>query len=411
LNSRELLVRLLLADEVQARFSCLEFSRLDRWPEAVCLASLWNVVPTLNRRVAAFGVDVGDSARSTLHRTTAARFVRSAWVARKGVKALVELRQKGIPVAAFKGLAAIAGLYCTPRDRFIRDVDVLIREEDLNATLVCLRALGFQPDLPGEFPDYVSFMRHSPAFAGNFSVALRDADGCEIDVHWRLGISGQAMGTGQFIQRTGEAELFGTAIPIVAVPDSLILTSHHAFRENLAPDFALRDVLDIEAWCLKLAACGELHSGLGYVVSLGLASPLLANLSIPLEFNSESAIKPAVEFLRGLVRKNEIRTAKELTDLFVLQVRQGPLNRDLTYLFHPGSVRQIAAGFLNGWSGHRSFMQDMEIKNWGGALPISRRMRLFFRALAGITPAQLRMILALAKVRGAYQRFEPQPDD
>ena len=403
LNSRELLVRLLLADDAQARFASLEFSRLDKWPEAVRLASLWKVLPTLNRRVAALGADVGGSAQSTLHRMTAAGFVRSARSARKGVNALVELRQKGIPAAAFKGLAAIAGLYRTPRDRFIGDVDILIRQKDLNAALACLETLGFKPDLPGEFPDYVSFMRHSPAFAGNFSVALRDADQSEIDVHWRLGISGQASGTEQLIQRAREAELFGSAIPIVAPADNLILTSHHAVRENLTPDTTLRDVLDIEAWCLQLAAGGELQTALEYVASIGLTSSLLAIINIPPVFHSDSAVEPVAELLQRLARKTEVRTASQLTNLFVFQVHQGPLNRDLSYLFHPRSLRQIAGSFLKGWSKHRRFMQDMEIKNSGRPLPISDRIRFLVRAFAGLMPAQLRMIRALAKVRGTYQ--------
>lgn len=404
LNSRELLVRLLLADESQARFAGLEFSRLDKWPEAIRLASLWKVLPTLNRRVAALGTDVGDSAQSTLNRMTAAGFALSARSARKGVNALVELRQKGIPAAAFKGLAAIAGLYRTPRDRFIGDVDILIRQEDLNAALVCLEALGFKPDLSGEFSDYVSFIRRVPTFAGNFSAALRDAEQGVIDVHWRLGISGQASGTAQLIQRAREAELFGSAIPIVAPVHSLILTSHHAVRNNLTPDRTLRDVLDIEAWCLQLAACGELQTALEYVASTGLASPLLAMMNIPPVFNSDSAIKPAAELLQGLARKREVRIAEHLTNLFVLQVHQEPLNKNLSYLFHPRALRQIAGSFLKGWSKHRSFMRDMEIKTLGRPLPISARIRFLVRAFARLTPAQVRMIGALAKVKETYQK-------
>jgi hypothetical protein len=139
------------------------------------------------------------------------------------------------------------------------------------------------------------------------------------------------------------------------------------------------------------------------VASIGLASPLLAIMNIPPVFNSDSAAKPAAELLQRLARKTEVRTARQLTNLFVLQVHKGPLNKHLCYLFDPRSLRQIAGGFLNGWSRYRSFMQDMEIKNSGRPLPISGRIRFLVRAFAGLMPAQLRMIRALAKVKGTYQ--------
>jgi len=402
LNIRESVARLILAGDDEARAASIELAAAGLWDAAIRLAIVWKVAAPLSQRIAGLALDPGP-ARALLRQMTTAAFVQSSRAARKGVSALQALQKAQIPAAAFKGLASIAGVYRSLAERFIGDADILVKREDLEAALTCLRAAGFQPHLPGEFSDYTSFMRQSPAFAGNLALALNDSEGNEIDLHWNLGISSGAVTIARLLERAKPATLFDTEIPIVSPADALILTSHHAVRENLAPDVTLRDVLDIQAWCLHLEAGGALAAALEQASSAGLAAPLLAIINIPLQFNPAGPLKSAATILTGLARKRDVETARQLTNLFIAQIARSSLNRDLPYLFRLASLRQIAASILSGWSTHRRFMEDMETRNLGRPLPISRRMGLFLGAALHLTPARIRELRALSRAKEAFQ--------
>jgi hypothetical protein len=405
---REFLVQLLFSDGPRTAELCKRVSLAGMWPGVIRTAAAWSVVPVLNQRVTACGCEIGPEASALLRKVAAANFARSGFVAQGGVAALGALEAGGLAAAAFKGCAAMASLYRSPQQRTIRDVDILVRPEDLEAALRRLEEAGFRTATPTEVREVIPFARHSPAFAGNLSVPLRSPDGREVDLHWRIGIARRGLSTGELIGRARRAELFGATIPVTAPGDCMVLTAHHAFRENLSPDAAMRDLLDVEAWCGALAARGELRTELERAVALGSLVPLLAMTGIAVAYRPDSPAWEGMEALDALAGARERKTAARLTALFKEQVRAGALNRDLSYLAHPRSLREIAAGVLGGWKRHSAQMRKLEEKNDGRALPLGARLRGLGQSLAELTPARARMIRALARVKEDYrERAEP----
>jgi hypothetical protein len=401
---REALLRLLLSDLAQAETVADELSRRRQWSQAVVLGAAWGVLPRLRQRLSALRVDLGGPARSDLRKLTAAAVARSTLRARKGVKVLEHLERRGIPAAAFKGLAAIASLYHGPQDRMIGDVDILIREEDLEAAISGLAELGFRPDLEGSLANWLAFVRRAPGFAGNEALALSDAEKCEVDLHWRLGTHpSPELETPRVIARAQTVEVLGTPVRVVSPGDGLLLSAHHAIRENLVPEAVIRNLLDIEGWCGLLAGRGELEAALERARACGLGAPLLALTSVLARFDSSSAARPAAALLQGTATREDSRAAGRLADLFLFQARQGRVSKDVVYLFHPRALRQIAASLLMGWQRHRRLMKAMETKLRGKPLPLSERLGGLVRSLLHLTPARLRMLRTLVRVKEGYQ--------
>ena len=243
------------------------------------------------------------------------------------------------------------------------------------------------------------------------AIALQDADQCEVDLHWHLGIHRQEMSARDHrARRAGQASRHRDSI--VSPADSLVLTAHHSMRENLSPDTTLRDLLDVETWCERLAASDELEANLKRAVALGSAVPLLALAGTLAELNPTGAPASAKAFLARIASREELAAAQRLASLFPLQVRNGPLNRDLSYLVHPRSARQILGSLLLGWRRHRRVMQSMEEKATGQQQPLFGRLRTFSRSLPRLDPAQFRAMRTLAQVKDSYLRQSDaaQPD-
>ena len=157
--------------------------------------------------------------------------------------ALRHLEVSGIPAIAFKGLASMARLYPKPGKRTIKDADLLVDRQYLQAALNSLSDLGFRPLENHALERLETFLDHSPGFSGNKAIVLYGPGDFELDLHWAVGVAG--LEPAALLGRSETVTLFGTPVRVASFDDALLLTAKHAIRENLTVDAMCRDLLDI----------------------------------------------------------------------------------------------------------------------------------------------------------------------
>ncbi len=87
------------------------------------------------------------------------------------------LRDEGIPILLLKGADYLTDLYEDPAARFLTDIDILVRPEDVGRMARMLRGHGYQADLGENYPEHRRFEMWRPT-EGH----------CRFEIHWQLGI-------------------------------------------------------------------------------------------------------------------------------------------------------------------------------------------------------------------------------
>ena len=392
--AREDLIQILLGDDGTAAACVRRVTSASGWPDILEVADVWSVVPNLRARLFSLGLDVPEQVRRNLF----IRFQRSVAAAtrqaRRGVRLCRYLEDRGIPAVVFKGLASIAHLYGgAPANRMIKDVDLLIRPGDLAQVLEALQSAGMHREDGGNLGDYLAFVRNSPGFGGNEAITLRGKDQADLDVHWSFGPHTHPdLHADAIVVRAELVTLFGTSIRVVAPADGLMLSAHHSIRETFAADQMLRDVLDTAGWLKLLEQRGRLDEALQRASSCRMDVPVLALAEILVRRSGRRRIAPA-----------DAR-AERLAELFDLQVREGPIEKDFTYLTDAYAFRQIVSGLLGGWKRYRGQMAAFETQLSGQRVALSQRLARRLHQLSHVDVRRWRMLRTLTKARSAYQR-------
>jgi hypothetical protein len=384
---RHRVMRLLASPPAVAMAAASEIEAGGEWPAVLRLCARWKVLPAVAARLAALGRSMPPTEADELRRGTAAQFIRTSLCLRAGSEAMQGLHAAGIKAAAFKGGAVIALLHANARDRMLQDVDILIRADDLAAALMALEANGYRRHVgTGSLADYIAFVRNSPGAAGNQAVSLSNPAGNHIDLHWKLG-------------RFDTEALLGTARPVrmlnvettvVRPAFGLLLTVHHAVRNDLVPDEIARDILDCGGWFRLLAAdSAELSYVLDYARRWGLDDAVQAVSMIVQHFAGDSPL-PATAIGS---------TASALADLYLRQLDSEPINSDLPYLASPRAVGQILSGALSGWRRYAGLMREFEAANGEESLTLPERVKRLTTAAWHLSPAQWRQVRALARAK------------
>lgn len=388
------LAELLLASEGRARAAAGEIDSDHAWDDAISLATLWRVTPQLAARLRSIPVELPSPSAYLLRRAVIDAFKSTALRSARGVEAIAALERAGIRVTAFKGLAAIALLYGSPRERTIRDADLVVAEADVAAALRCLEAKGFTRRGNETFDQYVQFVAHSPGFAGNMAVTVYAENEGEVDLHWRVGITG--MTAESLLDRCESAKFGATEIPVVHPVDGFLLTAQHAVRDNLAVESALRDLLDLRLWCAALSVAGHLDELARRACEAGLLVPAIAVTTILLGYDAAEATRGAAEILSRAATAQQRKSAAGLSRAFHYQLARGNFNKDLLYLVHSRPVRQVLGGLRNDWTGYRKSQHSVEDQ-------LHQRKSLARRALdlmkSAVQPGRLGLVRELARAK------------
>ena len=366
------LMRLLVCLDSASAAAAAAITSAGGWEEVVALADQWKVFPSLAARVASGEIRIPERAAAGLARMTSVQFFRTTVCMRAGCDALRALATAGIPAIAFKGAAVIAHLHRGMRDRMVRDVDVLVHGLDLQRSLEALDAAGFHRTIDeGSLEDYTAFVAHSPGAAGNHAISLSNRQDAAVDLHWKLG----RFDPGELLESASTVPILGTPTRVARPAFGLLLTVHHALRNDLVPGEVARDVLDCAGWFRLLEGMpAELALVRAQGEKLGLADAL-------------DAMAVVVSKLGGAVppELGTSLTGRQLADLYFRQLEEGPINTDLAYLGSPRAALQILRGALIGWRRYRGMMKE-------------RAMRLA-RSVVRLSPSHWRQLRALTRAK------------
>lgn len=383
---RVLAMRLLACERSDVPIIADTISAADGWRDVASLADRWNVFPALAARIKG-GVDrLPEEEAAALARKTSLQFFRTTVCLRAGCEALEALSRARIPAVAFKGAAAIAHLHRGTRERMIRDVDVFIRPRDLHDALHTLATVGFTRSIAeGTIDDLTSFVANSPGAAGNHAISLSNRHDAQIDLHWRLGgFDAEAL-----IGSAREMDVLTARIPVVSPAYGLLLTVHHALRNDLVPDEIARDILDCGGWLRLLEGDKAAMEHACTVASTTGLSEALGAMAI------------CVRRLGGSAPEHlgKGTAATTLADLYFRQLEEGAINTDLAYLGSRRAAGQILAGAGRGWRGYRRMMRAFEARQGEPRLSLMGRAIRLIRSAASLSPGHWRQLRELSRAK------------
>lgn len=391
---REHLVEILLGDDSAAQACVHRVTSTKGWSDVFEVADAWSVIPNLRARLLSFGPAVPHQARHDLFIRFQRSFATATLQAHRGVRVCRYLEDRGIPAVVFKGLASIAHLYdASPAGRMIKDVDVLIRPSDLEAALEALQSAGLRLEDGGSLRDYLVFVRNAPGFGGNEAITVHGSDQSALDVHWSFGPHTHPdFHADAIVARAEMLTLFNTPVRVAAPADGLLLSAHHSIRETFAADGMMRDVLDTARWLDLLERRGCLSDALRRASACRIEVPVLALAAILVRRSGRSPIAPANVH------------ANRLAELFDLQIRDGPIAKDMTYLADAHALRQIFTGLSGGWKRYRAQMAAYETQLSGRPVRLRTRLALWLQHISRSDRSRWRLLRTLIDAKSAYQR-------
>ncbi len=385
---RSTAMRLLASPEAVAKEAAEQILAAGQWAELVRLCERWKAIPALAARLTALGIDIPSTDAANLRRIAAQQFIQTTLCIRAGCDAMRALASAGIPSVGFKGLAVIAQLHSGPRDRMLQDVDVLIRFADLQPALELLELRGYSRSVGGDLADYLAFVRNSPGAAGNQAASLTSRDGAALDLHWKLG----RFDTGDLLSAARPVRVLNAEAPVTRPAHGVLLTVHHALRNDLVPDEMARDVLDCAGWFRLLAAePGELACALDFAKRWGLEDGLRALATIVERFGGQQPIP-----------LTHSGAAAHLADLYFRQLESEPINTDLAYLVSGRSALQVLSGAMSGWKRYASLMREFESANGEQSMSLRERLKRLAVSAREMPVEHWRQIRALARAKDRF---------
>lgn len=385
---RSLTARLLLGCGSDGEHTIKNIESASGWTNLIDLCRRWKSLPQLRTRLAECGIRLPDESRVELQRLLTQSFVHTTNCIKGGTEAMEVLEARGIACAAFKGLASIAYLYPGAAHRTIQDVDILIREKDLQRSLETLEASGYKRSIEGSLDDYIAFVRNSPGSAGNEALSLTNGRGAPIDLHWKLG----RLDTETLLGGRRRMTPMSGTVPVISPKHSILLTVHHALRNDFVADEMVRDLVDFSAW-VGLHGKEEHPDLLPAAELWGLTGPVLGMDRILSRMRNISSVIPEAE-----AKPSDRRIAADLAELYFHQLEFGALNTDLIYLAAPRPAFQIMAGAASGWTRYRAMMKGMESINGEGST-LGERFRKFVGSAVRLPSTRWRQIRSLAAAK------------
>lgn len=392
-TTAECLIALLTGDREAVLAVAREAVERRQWRSIAATAGEWHVATQLLARLESLGVTAEPEAREDLLAHHRISFAKTSFVGSRVAALCRLLEDSGIRAAIFKGLSAVAHLYSRTQARSIRDGDILIGEQDVEKTVGILERQGLVAEYDGDLTTYRSVVRHLPGFRGNESVTLGSPGHGDVDVHWRLGRKiVPELEAERIIDRAGFVELYSHRVRVVCPADGLVLSAHHAVRENFNPGGMLRDLLDTREWFALLDRTGQLESALDHVERCRMSAPVQALALILGDGRAAQRLSP---------RGGDSGT--DLARLFHIQAREGPLGQDLVSLADPGAWGSIARGMLSGWKDYRTIMNGFETRKTGAPVHLTGRVADVVRRLGSLRAGSWKSLRTAAKVRARYQ--------
>jgi hypothetical protein len=111
-----------------------------------------------------------------------------------------------------------------------------------------LTDLGFAPSFSAPLDAYLDVMGRRPYLDNAFPV-VRDSRGLKIDLHCCVSGTPAAVRQAETILERAElAALGGRRVAVVTPEDAILLTVHHALRNQLALPSVTKELRDLRSW-------------------------------------------------------------------------------------------------------------------------------------------------------------------
>lgn len=222
-----------------ARMARTEWASLsDReWEALFALASAQRVDALLAYRLASstIGGALPAAAREA-SRETRRRNAQWSLLVRSGLKRLTtDLQVQGVPVILLKGAHLAHAVYPDPSLRWMIDVDLLVRPEDLPRAADVLRAEGFDQLGTSRADAPIVESAHLPRFVRAYPPA--------VELHWTLAEDGSS-DPDELWQRAVPLETDGVAALGLCPEDLLVHVCVHACQKHLFA-MGLRPICDV----------------------------------------------------------------------------------------------------------------------------------------------------------------------
>ncbi len=360
----------------------------EAWPAVIHHCRRWNVLPALAATIRGEFLSLPAVEAAAVVRESAIDVLRTKVCLRAGCDTVRLLTDAGIPAVAIKGAAVVAELHPDGPRRVLKDVDVVIRPDTMPAALTLLESRGCRRSVgTGKLTEYITFVQNSPGAAGNEAISLTIGPGADLDLHWKLG----RIDVAALIDTARPAQLMGVEVPIVRPAFSLLLSVHHAVRNDFVPDQIARDVIDCTGWFARLAD-DPVESAVAreQAARWGLDEAVAAMSLIVRYFGHESWWCSTSSIPSG---------ATDLADLYLHQLDAGPINTDLAYLGSSRAVRQVLAGAWSGWRRYTDMMRAFEARNGEMSLPLWQRLRRLASAATRLSLREWRQLRTLARAK------------
>lgn len=144
------------------------------------------------------------------------------------------MEPRGIRYVILKGIALAARYYGGIDRRACRDLDILVRYEDMEQLILQLLDTGFRLVEPFESPPEPDALRHHVAALAylNAEVGLMSPLGILVEVHSRVDLTSSSFSTDGILARREWVEIAGTLLPVPATEDLFPFICYHHTRHE-----------------------------------------------------------------------------------------------------------------------------------------------------------------------------------
>jgi hypothetical protein len=364
------------------------------WSDVFKRCERLRLLPQAAARVTAANVSMPAAVAESLRRRRVAAFGRAAETLRAGCRAVAAIEGAGIAVAGFKGIAATGWLHDGRAERQLNDVDILTSPADVGQALDVLAGQGYRPKVAAaSLADYVAFVRAAPGSAGNEAISLVDAEGRDLDLHWKLG----GFSTPRVLEEVRRRRVLTSNIPLVRPGLGMLLSVQHALRNDFVAEEVTRDLLDLAGWFRVLATVREEATWTeARAERSGLLAPLHAMAEVLADCGVASPWRIAAH-----------RGSRRLAEICREQVEGTTLNTDLVSLCSPRVMWRIVRAMLHGRSRQLDIMRRMEEANGEAPRPLVRRIQDAWGSARRTSPARWLRLRELARAKRILD--EPDP--
>ncbi|MGH7444951.1 MAG: nucleotidyltransferase domain-containing protein [Longimicrobiales bacterium] len=198
------------------------------WPSLLTLSARHGMLPLMTAHLGPFAERLPESVRARLAASEIENTRRLLQLTRELLAVLRQFRNDGIPAAPYKGPILSLQLYGSLALRQAADLDVVIRDRDVERARILLTAGGYRREheltSSGE-----AFMVRS-----RYSETYRHPDGFWLELHWAFTNRDFAfpLTFDSLAPGLGGIELGGEDVPVFAWDDLLILLCVHGAKHR-----------------------------------------------------------------------------------------------------------------------------------------------------------------------------------